>query len=123
MTPNEFRKVALALPETEERGHMDHPDFRAHGKIFATLGYPNDEWGMVKVAPDDQLALVAAAPDVFVPAKGKWGERGATCVRLELADVAAVREAMVLARDLIGAPMSAAARSRATSSPRMRRQA
>jgi len=123
MTADDFRKLALALPETEERGHMDHPDFRVHGKIFATLGYPNDEWGMVKIAPDDQLALVAAEPDVFVPAKGKWGEHGATCVRLELAGVPAVREAMVLARDLIGATTSLAARSRATSSPRKRRQA
>ena len=41
MTPNDFRKLALALPETEERAHMNHPDFRVAGKIFATLGYPD----------------------------------------------------------------------------------
>lgn len=77
MTADDFRKLALALPETEERGHMDHPDFRVHGKIFATLGYPNDEWGMVKIAPDDQLALVAAEPDVFARPRGN----GASTVR------------------------------------------
>jgi hypothetical protein len=32
-------------------------------KVFATLGYPNDEWAMVKLALDDQLAMVASAPN------------------------------------------------------------
>ena len=101
MTPNEFRKIALAMPDTEEVGHMGHPDFRVRGKIFATLGYPNAEWAMVKLAPDEQLALTAANPAVFVRVKGAWGERGATNVRLELADSASVREAMLLACALI----------------------
>jgi len=43
MTANEFRRLALALPEAEERAHMDHPDFRVGGKIFATLGYPDKD--------------------------------------------------------------------------------
>jgi len=38
MTANDFRQIALSLPETEERAHMDHPDFRVGGKIFATVG-------------------------------------------------------------------------------------
>src|SRR5580704_13784852 len=45
MTPNDFRKLALSFPDTEERGHMNHPDFRVAGKIFATLGYPDKSWG------------------------------------------------------------------------------
>ncbi len=110
MTSEQFRKIALALPDTAEVGHMGHPDFRVRGKIFATLGYPNTEWGMVKLAPDDQLALVAAKPDVFVRVKGTWGERGATNVRLELADTTTVREAMVLAC----AHVARAVRSRGT---------
>ncbi|MDQ6926698.1 MAG: MmcQ/YjbR family DNA-binding protein [Candidatus Eremiobacteraeota bacterium] len=97
MTPDDFRKIALALPDTVEVGHKGHPDFPVRGKIFATLGYPSAEWGMVKLAPDEQLALTAANPDVFVRVKGAWGEGGATNVRLELAGAASVREAMVLA--------------------------
>ena len=42
MTPNDFRKLALALPETEERAHMNHPDFRVAGKIFATSATPTN---------------------------------------------------------------------------------
>ena len=41
MTAKDFRRLALALPETEERSHMERPDFRVCGKIFATLGYPD----------------------------------------------------------------------------------
>ena len=36
MTANDFRAVALSLPESVEGMHMDHPDFRVGGKIFAT---------------------------------------------------------------------------------------
>jgi hypothetical protein len=97
MTVEEFRKLALAQPDVEERSHMDHPDFRINGKVIATLGYPNGEWAMVKLAPADQLAMVASAPNVFAPVKGKWGERGATNVRLELADAGDVRRALVCA--------------------------
>ena len=49
MTADEFRRIALSLPEAVEIGHMGHPDFRVRKKIFATLGYPDDAWGMVKL--------------------------------------------------------------------------
>jgi hypothetical protein len=75
MTPDDFRRLALALPDAIEVGHMDHPDFRVGGKVFATLGYPTDEWAMVKLGPDEQLALCAAKPKIFVPVKGAWGSR------------------------------------------------
>jgi|SRR5579863_4301266 len=84
MTANEFRKIALSLPEAEERQHMDHPDFRVAGKIFATLGYPDTGLGMVKLAPEQQHYFTKDYPDTFVPVKGAWGRRGATFVHLEL---------------------------------------
>ena len=85
MTPKEFRQIALSLPETEERSHMDHPDFRVAGKIFATLGYPDKTRGMVKLSPEDQHNFSKDHPDVFVPVKGTWGRRGATSVHLKAA--------------------------------------
>jgi hypothetical protein len=97
MTVDDFRRMALSLPEVSESAHMDHPDFRVGGKIFATLGYPDAAWGMVKLTPVDQQLVVAAAPDVFVPAQGAWGRRGATCVRLSNATKSAVRDAMTAA--------------------------
>jgi hypothetical protein len=47
MTSDEFRKMALEIPATVERSHMNHPDFRLAGKIFASLGVPDESWGMV----------------------------------------------------------------------------
>ncbi len=97
MTVDEFRKLALSLPETSEAAHMDHPDFRVRGKIFATLGYPGDEWGMVKLTPALQQEFVKAQPEVFRPVQGAWGSRGATYVSLDPADEVSVRRALVAA--------------------------
>lgn len=85
MTPNDFRRIALSLPETEERAHMDHPDFRVAGKIFATIGYPDKTRAMVKLSPEDQHNFSKNYPEVFVPVHGSWGRRGATSVDLKSA--------------------------------------
>ena len=85
MTPASFRRIALSLEGATEGAHGGHSDFRAGGKVFASLGYPGKEWGMVKLAPDQQKMLVAAEPGIFVAVKGTWGQRGATSVRLAAA--------------------------------------
>ncbi len=97
MTINDFRMLALSFPETEERSHMDHPDFRVSGKIFATLGYPDRGWGMVKLTPAQQHFLVEAEPEVFMVVKGVWGKRGATCVHLRRARKGIVSKALASA--------------------------
>lgn len=61
MTPDQFRKLALRFPEAAESAHMAHPDFRVRGKIFATLGYPDDRHGMVKLTPDQQADFLRIA--------------------------------------------------------------
>ncbi len=100
MTPNEFRKLALSFPETEERAHMNHPDFRVGGKIFATLGYPNTARGMVKITSVEQEMLVSAEPAVFAPEAGAWGRQGCTRVNLKAAKVTTLRRAMAAAWQL-----------------------
>jgi hypothetical protein len=37
MKIEDFRRIALSLDGVEERSHMGSPDFRAGGRIFATL--------------------------------------------------------------------------------------
>src|SRR3954449_11622766 len=81
MTADNFRTIALSFPEAVEAQHMGHPDFRVDGKIFATLG-PGEEWGMVKLTPDQQSAFQTRHPHVFSPASAAWGKRGATIIRL-----------------------------------------
>jgi hypothetical protein len=109
VTSLDFRRLALSLPEASEQAHMDHPDFRVAGKIFATLGYPEQGWGMVKLAPIEQEMLLKAHPTVFVAAQGAWGRRGATCVRLKAARVSTIRRALLSAW-LLAAPASLASR-------------
>jgi hypothetical protein len=82
MTVDAFRQLALSLPGASESAHMGHPDFRAGGKIFATLGAPDDAWGMVKLTPEQQRTFVRKAPRVFVPCNGAWGRHGCTSVLL-----------------------------------------
>ena len=76
---------------------MHHPDFRVAGKIFATLGYPDKNWGMVKLTPEQQDEFVRAEPIVFAPVNGEWGEGGATSVCLRPARAATLRRAMAAA--------------------------
>ena len=94
MTAKDFRKIALSLPETEERSHMSHPDFRVAGKIFATLGYPDKARGMVKLSPEEQHYFSKDYPDAFMPVKGAWGRRGATSVHLKAAKKDALSKAI-----------------------------
>src|SRR5439155_21398973 len=94
MTPKDFRRLALSFHENEERAHMNHPDFRVTGKIFATLGYPENGWGMVKLTPVEQETFVKAQPKVFNPCGGAWGRRGCTNVRLKGARRPTLRRAL-----------------------------
>jgi hypothetical protein len=94
MTADEFRALALALPGAVEGEHMDHPDFRLGGKIFASLGVPDAGWGMVKLTPARQAQFMAKAPRVFSPSAGAWGRQGYTRVQLVVARAPAVRAAL-----------------------------
>jgi hypothetical protein len=96
MTPDEFRELALDLEGVVERSHMGHPDFRANGKIFASL-HSGDRFGMVKLAPEEQREFKRSHPEMFEPSSGAWGRQGYTNVRLGSADKATVRSALILA--------------------------
>ncbi len=96
MTADRFRKLALSLPETVERAHMNHPDFRVGGKIFATLT-PNGDKGMVKLTPEQQEEAMRSEPQVFEPCAGAWGRQGCTYVLLAAATEADVRPALLAA--------------------------
>ena len=97
MTANKFRELALRFPEAIESAHMRHPDFRVAGRIFATLGYPDENSAMVKLTRDEQREFMRSNPDVFQPAKGAWGRQGSTIVHLPVATIDIVREALATA--------------------------
>jgi hypothetical protein len=96
MTGDTFRALALALHGVTEGAHMGHPDFRANGRIFASLD-ASERSGTVMLTPDEQAELVRAYAGVFGPAAGAWGRQGCTTIVLRQADEAAVRGALLLA--------------------------
>lgn len=82
MTANDFRRMALSLPETVEGSHMGAADFRVGGRIFATLAAQERGYGNLMLTPEQQAGFVADLPEVFVPIAGGWGKMGCTHVVL-----------------------------------------
>ena len=94
MTADEFRRIALEIPTAVECSHMNHPDFRLAGKIFASLGVPDESWGMAKLTPEQQRTFIEEAPKVFKRCSGAWGRQGYTNVFLPAATAKLVRAAL-----------------------------
>ena len=76
MTEDDFREIALGLDGAVEGSHMGHPDFRANGRIFASL-HDNDTTGMVALTPEQQAEFLRGHPAMFEPSSGAWGRQGA----------------------------------------------
>jgi hypothetical protein len=97
MTPNQFRKAVLGFPEAMEGSHHGHADFRVGGKIFATLGYPDDKSAVVMLGPEDQKFFVRQFGEMFTPVAGAWGKSGSTQIDLPGARMSQVRAALQIA--------------------------
>ncbi len=100
MTPSDLRRLALALPGTEESSHMGAPDFRVGGRIFATLAHEAKGYGNLMLDPETQTAFLADAPELFLPVQGGWGRMGATHIRLAEATEATLAGALRTAYNL-----------------------
>ena len=85
MNAKDFRRIALSLEGAEEGSHMGAVDFRAGGRIFATLASVKQGYGNLMLTPEQQAAFVGEMPEVFVPIAGGWGRMGMTHVRLAAA--------------------------------------
>jgi hypothetical protein len=96
MTADDFRALVLAHDGAVEGAHMGHPDFRANGRVFASL-HSQDRFGMVKIDPAEQAVLLKEYPESFTPSPGAWGRQGCNNVLLAAANRTAVRGAIRLA--------------------------
>jgi len=93
-----LRAEALSLPRAIERPHFDWASFRVDapkGKIFATLP-PDHTVSNVFLTPEEQRILCEAEPEIFFPVPNKWGEKGATSIRLAACDLATLRSALMM---------------------------
>ena len=111
----EMRRLALSLPEVEEKAHFGQPDFRVRNKIFAGLSR-DEKRGTLKLLPELQAALLDAKPETFSPAAGAWGRQGWTHVDLaraargELAELIAEAWRLTAPKKLVAARDASAAK-------------
>jgi hypothetical protein len=114
----DFRRIALALDGAIESAHMGHPDFRAHGRIFATIQH-DPQWGGLMLTPEQQQRFLRDSRDAFKPAAGAWGAAGATLVHLGSVDEDTLGEALTLCWQNAAAKASAKkAKKKTTASKR-----
>ena len=100
MTPADFRRIALSLPNAEESSHMGAADFRVAGRIFATLASVAEGYGNLMLDLEQQTLFITDAPEIFLPIKGGWGRMGMTHIRLAEADEATLTGALRAAYNL-----------------------
>jgi hypothetical protein len=85
-----MRKLALALPEAEERETWGDITFRVRNKMFVVMGADGRE-ASIKASHEEQRALVRSDPDTFyVPSY--VGQHGWVGVRISKADREELRE-------------------------------
>jgi hypothetical protein len=114
LTAGDFRRLALGLTGAVEGAHMGHPDFRANGRIFASL-HADGRRGMVTLTPAQQQEFVERAPGAFTPESGAWGLQGCTRVQLDAVDEETLGEALTLAYQ--ASALKAAPRRKASPRP------
>lgn len=95
ITVEQLRALALSCPGAVEGAHHGHADFRAGGRVFATL-HPDGVTAMVRVSPREQAALLAQSAGSR-PASGAWGRAGCTLLRLAEVDAGVARDAVTAA--------------------------
>lgn len=95
MNYEDLQRLALNLPEAEEKSHFENPDFRVRDKIFASL--KSERFAVLKLKPEEQAVVTDAAPDVFSSAPGSWGKQGWTEVFLPDVEEAALKSALRMA--------------------------
>jgi len=74
VTFDQFKAMALALPQTHEEITWEEVTLRLNRKIFA-MGSPGSGRACVKASKEDQAELLAAAPEIysFAPYVGRHG--------------------------------------------------
>jgi hypothetical protein len=90
VTADQAREIALSLPGAEPGAHFETSDFRVRNKIFCTL--PEDDRMTVRIAPEEQAALMAENPATFSRPENRWGQQGWTFIRLSGIEADELRE-------------------------------
>jgi hypothetical protein len=96
MSPEAFAALGAGLAMVKSKAVMGAVRLAVHGKVFATVGWPQAEWAIVKLSPRDQAELVALS-DALDPEKGRRGTTGVTLVRLAALSDALAKRVLIAA--------------------------
>lgn len=89
-TDDAFRHLALSFPRAVERAILGSQEFRVRDTAFATLGWPEPGWAVVRLAPADQASFISQSTALSAEPGGR-GRRGVTRVRLTGLDEALLK--------------------------------
>ena len=90
-TWNETKKIALELPETEEKDHIDTEAVRVRNKIFIQLSAQKHGKAVVKLPVELQKKLIKSDAQNF-SAPSHWGKFGWTEVNLKNIDKPTIKK-------------------------------
>ena len=79
-------------------------EFRIKDKVFATLGWPEAGWAVVKLTPADQARFLKGGEGLS-PEPGGRGRRGVTRVRLAAVDADRLTPVLKAAWTQAGGPV------------------
>ena len=95
--PEQFIRMALSFPGTEETLHFERIGFKVSGKrMFATY-LEKDNTANIFLTPKDQAVFCQMDPKNIYPVPNKWGEKGATTFKLDKVAHELVMEALLSA--------------------------
>ncbi len=93
VTVENFRKMAMSLPEVMEAPHFDKASFRVVNKIFSTL-HADTKRVMVRLSLVEQSVFADIDRTIIYPVPGGWGRQGATFVELSKVKKEILKEAL-----------------------------
>jgi hypothetical protein len=85
MTRDDFRAIALSLPECTETDDDGTVHFRVRGRPFARLPARDTGWADVLLSKRDSELCGAGEPEIFAPLRGTWLRPGYTQINLRKA--------------------------------------
>jgi hypothetical protein len=118
MNGDQFRKLALSLPDASEAPHFDRTAFRTPKRIFATLS-ADGRSANLKLEADQQAALVDSRSGAFEAIAGGWGRQGWTTMTLATVSVAEAKSVLADAHAL--ASIEQRPRAKAKRAPKRKR--
>jgi YjbR len=94
--------LVKTLPEVRQSEHVETPDFRVAGKIFATL--PSSHHLVLKLTPEQQGMVMQSDPAMFSAVEGAWGDRGWTNAEIAKLDDVSALSALIMAWTNVATP-------------------